>query len=105
MNHYDAIIIGAGFSGLYQLHFLRENLGLNVKILETADNVGGTWFWNRYPGSRCDTESKAYAYYFSKKLYEDWNWSERYPTQPEIEKYLNYVCDKLDLRKDIEFQT
>ena len=105
MNHYDAIIIGAGFSGLYQLHFLRENLGLNVKILETADNVGGTWFWNRYPGSRCDTESKAYTYYFSKELYEDWNWSERYPNQPEIEKYLNYVCDKLDLRKDIEFQT
>ena len=100
MNHYDAIIIGAGFSGLYQLHFLRENLGLNVKILETADNVGGTWFWNRYPGSRCDTESKAYTYYFSKELYEDWNWSERYPTQPEIEQYLNYVCDKLDLRKE-----
>lgn len=105
MEHFDAIIIGAGFSGLYQLHLLRDKLGLNVKILEAAAGVGGTWFWNRYPGARCDTESKAYSYYFSKDLYESWDWSERYPTQPEIEKYLNFVCEKLDLSTDIKLNS
>ena len=105
MEHFDAIIIGAGFAGLYQLHILRDRLGLKVKVLEKADGVGGTWYWNRYPGARCDTESKAYSYYFSKDLYEAWDWSERYPTQPEIERYLNFVCDKLNLRKDIQFKS
>ena len=103
MQIFDAIIIGAGFSGLYQLHSLRDKLGLKVKVLEAGEGVGGTWYWNRYPGARCDTESKAYSYYFSKELYEEWNWSERYPTQPEIEKYLNFVTDQLNMRKEIQF--
>ena len=105
MQNFDAIIIGAGFSGLYQLHSLRDKLGLKVKVLEAGDGVGGTWYWNRYPGARCDTESRAYSYYFSKELYEEWDWSERYPTQPEIEKYLNFVADRLNLRKEIQFNS
>lgn len=100
-ERYDALIIGAGFTGLYQLHCLRDRLGLNAQVLEAADGVGGTWYWNRYPGARCDSESHSYCYYFSKELVTDWEWSERYPGQEEIRQYLNHVADRFDLRKDI----
>ena len=98
----DAIIIGAGFSGLYQLYSLR-NLGLSVKVIEAGSGVGGTWFWNRYPGARCDSESFTYSYTFSKDLFEEWEWSERYPGHAEVVKYLNHVADKFSLKKDILF--
>ncbi|MBT7665109.1 MAG: NAD(P)/FAD-dependent oxidoreductase, partial [Rhodospirillaceae bacterium] len=104
-NHFDALVIGAGFAGMYQLYCLREKLGLNVKVLETGDGVGGTWYWNRYPGARCDTESHAYCFTFDKDLYLGWEWSERYPEQPEIMRYMNYAADTLDLKKDIQFNT
>ncbi len=102
---YDALVIGAGFSGLYQLHRLRDDLGLNIAAIEKAAGVGGTWYWNRYPGARCDSESQGYAYFFSRQLHENWQWSERYPGHAEIRDYLNYVADTLDLRKNIFFNT
>ena len=102
---FDALVIGAGFSGLYQLICLRDRLGLSVKVLEAGDGVGGTWYWNRYPGARCDSESHAYCYSFSKELMQDWEWSERYPEQPEIMRYLNHVADRFDLKRDIRFNT
>ncbi len=101
----DALVIGAGFSGLYQLLCLRDKLGLSVKVLEKGNGVGGTWYWNRYPGARCDSESHSYCYFFSKELLEEWEWSERYPEPPEILRYLNHVADKFDLKRDIEFGT
>ncbi len=101
----DALIIGAGFSGLYQLLCLRDRLGLSAKVLEAGEGVGGTWYWNRYPGARCDSESHSYAYYFDDKLVQDWTWSERYPEQPEILRYLNHVADRYDLRRDIRCNT
>ncbi|MBR0670068.1 flavin-containing monooxygenase [Neoroseomonas soli] len=101
----DAIIVGAGFAGLYQLHCLRDRLGLSVQVLEAGDGVGGTWYWNRYPGARCDSESHSYAFYFSDELLQDWTWSERYPGQAEILRYLNHVADRFDLRRDIRFGT
>ena len=101
---YDAIIVGAGFSGLYQLICLRDQLNLNCVVLETGDDVGGTWYWNRYPGARCDTESHAYSYYFSDELLKEWTWSERYPGHAEIRRYMNFVADKFNLKKDILFQ-
>lgn len=101
---YDAIIVGAGFSGLYQLICLRDQLNLNCVVLETGDDVGGTWYWNRYPGARCDTESHAYSYYFSDELLKEWTWSERYPGHAEIRRYMNFVANKFDLKKDILFQ-
>jgi cation diffusion facilitator CzcD-associated flavoprotein CzcO len=97
----DAVIIGAGFSGLYQLHALRDRLGLAVQVLEAGDGVGGTWYWNRYPGARCDSESHSYCYTFSDELLAEWEWSERYPEQPEIMRYLNHVADRFDLRRSI----
>ena len=102
-HSFDALIVGAGFSGLYQLHCLRDRLGLSVRLLEAGEGVGGTWYWNRYPGARCDSESHSYAYYFSDELLQEWTWSERYPEQPEILCYLNYVTDRFDLRRDIRF--
>ena len=102
-GEFDALIIGAGFSGLYQLYCLRDRLGLSAQVLEAGDGVGGTWFWNRYPGARCDSESHSYCYYFSEELLEEWEWSERYPEQPEIIRYLNYVTNKFDLKRDIRF--
>ena len=102
---YDAIIIGAGFSGLYQLHQLRDQLGLSVLLLEAGEGVGGTWYWNRYPGARCDSESYTYCYSFSQSLHEDWQWTERYPEHGEIRRYLNLVADKFALRPDIRFGT
>ena len=101
---FDAVIVGAGFSGLYMLYRLR-NLGLSVRVLERGGGVGGTWYWNRYPGARCDIESVDYAYSFSEELIREWNWSERYATQPEILRYLNHVADRFDLRRDIELDT
>ncbi len=103
-QHYDAIIIGAGVTGLYQLYRLRE-LGLSVRVIEAAGGVGGTWFWNRYPGCRFDSESESYAYSFSKELLQEWDWTEHYSPQPETLRYLNHVADKFDLRKDIQFNT
>ena len=100
----DATIIGTGVAGLYQLHLLRKQ-GLNVKAFDTASGVGGTWYWNRYPGAKFDSESYIYQYLFDEKLYKDWSWSERFPGQPEIERWMNYVADTLDLRKDIQFNT
>ncbi|MGJ7511487.1 flavin-containing monooxygenase [Variovorax sp. GT1P44] len=100
----DAVIIGAGVAGLYQLHMLREQ-GLMVRAYDTAANVGGTWYWNTYPGAKFDSESYIYQYLFSEDLYKDWSWSERFPAQPEIERWMQYVADKLDLRRDIQFST
>jgi acetone monooxygenase len=100
----DALIIGTGVAGLYQLHQLREQ-GLNVRAYDTASNVGGTWYWNRYPGARFDSECYIYQYLFSEDLYKGWSWSEKFPGQPEIERWLSYVADRLDLRKDIQFST
>ena len=100
----DALVIGAGFAGLYQLLRLRD-LGLSVKALEAGGGVGGTWYWNRYPGARCDSESHVYWYTFSPELMREWEWSERYPGQPEIMRYLNHVADRFDLKRDIRFNT
>ncbi|MGB8791189.1 MAG: NAD(P)/FAD-dependent oxidoreductase [Mycobacterium sp.] len=101
---FDAIIIGAGFSGLYVLHRLRH-LGLRTRVLEMAENVGGTWLYNRYPGARCDIESIEYSYSFSEKIQQEWVWTETMPAQPEVEAYLNFVADRLELRRDIQFDT
>jgi cation diffusion facilitator CzcD-associated flavoprotein CzcO len=101
----DAVIIGAGFSGLYALYRLRDVLGLDVRICESADGVGGTWYWNRYPGSRCDSESYYYSYSFSEELEQEWEWTSKYPEQPEILRYLNHVADRFDMRRDISFST
>jgi cation diffusion facilitator CzcD-associated flavoprotein CzcO len=101
---HDVIIIGAGMSGMYQLYRLRA-LGLRVRVFETGTNVGGTWYWNRYPGARFDSESYSYGYSFSKELLEQWEWSEHFAGQPETLRYLNYVADKFDLRRDIQFRS
>jgi cation diffusion facilitator CzcD-associated flavoprotein CzcO len=101
---YDVIIIGAGMSGMYQLHRLRE-LGLRVRVFEAGTGVGGTWYWNRYPGARFDSESYSYGYSFSKELLEQWDWSEHFAGQPETLRYLNLVADKFDLRRDIQFRS
>jgi len=100
----DAIVVGAGFAGLYMLHSLREN-GLSAKLIETGADVGGAWYWNRYPGLRCDVESVDYQYQFSDEIERGWDWPERYSKGPVIQKYLAYVADTLDLRRDILFET
>src|SRR5258707_8907958 len=99
---FDAIIVGAGVGGLYAIHRLRK-LGLKVRAFEAAGGVGGTWYWNRYPGCRCDVESMEYSYSFSDELQQEWRWPERYGTQPEILRYINHMADRFDLRRDIEF--
>jgi len=104
ISEFDAIVIGAGVSGLYQLYKLRE-LGLKARVFETGTGVGGTWYWNRYPGARFDSESYSYGYSFSQELLEEWNWDERFASQPETERYLNHVADKFDLRRDIQFRS
>ncbi|MBN9562081.1 MAG: NAD(P)/FAD-dependent oxidoreductase, partial [Alphaproteobacteria bacterium] len=101
--HFDAIIIGAGISGLFQLHCLRDRLGMNVRVFEAGTGVGGTWYWNRYPGARFDSESYSYGYSFSQELLDEWDWSEHFAGQPETERYLNHVADKFDLRRSISF--
>lgn len=98
----DVLVIGAGFAGLYMLHRLR-GLGFSARVLEAADGVGGTWYWNRYPGARCDSESYYYCYSFDRDLQQEWRWSERYPGQAEILAYLEHVADRYDLRRDISF--
>jgi len=100
----DAVVVGAGFSGLYMLYRLRE-LGLSAKVFESADDVGGTWYWNRYPGARCDVPTTDYSYTFDPELEKAWTWSEKYATQPEILDYLRFVADRYDLRPGIEFST
>ncbi len=99
---YDVIVIGAGISGLYQLYRLRK-LGLRVRVFEDGTGVGGTWYWNRYPGARFDSESYSYCYSFSQALLDEWDWTEHFSPQPETERYLNYVADKFGLRRDIQF--
>ena len=101
----DVVVIGAGFVGLYAVHRLRDQMGLRVRGIETAADVGGTWYWNQYPGARCDIESVHYSYSFSDELQQDWVWSERYAAQPEILAYLNHVADRFDLRRSFDFGT
>src|SRR6202000_2140506 len=102
LAQYDAIIIGAGISGMYLLHRLRQ-LGMSMLVFEAGSDVGGTWYWNRYPGARFDSESWTYGYSFSQELLQEWNWDEHFAAQPETERYLNHVADKFDLRRDIQF--
>ena len=107
-NHHalevDAVVVGAGFAGMYMLHKLRE-IGLTARVFEAGDGVGGTWYWNRYPGARCDIESLEYSYQFDDALQQEWDWSERYATQTELLRYANHVADRYDLRRDIRFET
>jgi cation diffusion facilitator CzcD-associated flavoprotein CzcO len=103
-THFDAVIVGAGFAGMYMLYRLRA-LGFSVRVFEAASGVGGTWYWNRYPGARCDVESVQYSYQFCVELQQEWEWSEKYATQPEILRYANHVADRFDLRRDIQFDT
>jgi cyclohexanone monooxygenase len=100
----DAVIVGAGFAGMYMLYRLR-GLGFRVRVIESGSGVGGTWYWNRYPGARCDVESMEYSYQFSNELQQEWEWSERYAAQPELLRYANHVADRFDLRRDIQFDT
>src|SRR5581483_3873718 len=100
----DVVVVGAGFSGIYAVHAFRS-AGLTVKAFEAADGIGGTWFWNSYPGARCDVESKDYSYSFSPELEQEWSWSERYPAQPEILRYLNHVADRFGLWPHIQLNT
>ena len=100
----DAVVVGAGFAGLYMLHRLR-GLGCSVRVYEAGDGIGGTWYWNRYPGARCDVESLDYSYSFSSELEQEWHWTERYASQPEILTYINHVADRFDLRRDIQLST
>jgi cyclohexanone monooxygenase len=101
---YDVVVVGAGFAGMYMLHKLRGQ-GLSVRVYEQGGDVGGTWYWNRYPGARCDVESMQYSYSFSEELQQEWNWSERYAPQPEILRYANHVADRFNLRSDIQLDT
>jgi len=103
-HHLDVVIVGAGLAGLYAIHRLRK-LGLKVRAYEAGSGIGGTWFWNRYPGARCDVESLEYSYSFDDALQQEWKWPERYGTQPEILKYINHVADRFDLRRDVQLNT
>ena len=104
-SDFDAVIIGAGFAGLGMLWRLREVLGMSAQVYETGAGVGGTWYWNRYPGARCDSESYIYCFSFSKELLQEWSWSGKYPEQPEILSYLDHVADRFDLRRNIQLNT
>jgi cation diffusion facilitator CzcD-associated flavoprotein CzcO len=103
--NFDAVVIGAGFSGMYMLKSLRDKLGLNVRVYEAGETVGGTWYWNRYPGARCDSDSYIYCFTWDKQLLHEWEWSERYPEQPEILRYLEHVAERHELKRDIQFNT
>src|SRR5262245_39079797 len=100
----DVVVVGAGFAGLYMLHRLRQ-AGFTAQVLEAGGGVGGTWYWNRYPGARCDVPSLEYSYGFDEDLQQDWDWTERYASQPEILRYLEHVADRFDLRRDIRVDT
>jgi cation diffusion facilitator CzcD-associated flavoprotein CzcO len=102
---FDAVVIGAGFSGMHMLKSLRDKLGLNVRVYEAGETVGGTWYWNRYPGARCDSDAYIYCFTWDKQLLQDWEWSERYPEQPEILRYLEHVARRHDLKRDMQFNT
>ena len=102
--NFDVLIVGAGFAGMYMLHKCRQ-LGLSTRVFEVGKGVGGTWYWNRYPGARCDVESVQYSYQFDTELEQEWTWSEKYSTQPEILRYANHVADRFDLRDNIQFET
>src|SRR6516162_7463948 len=102
---YDAIIIGAGFAGIYAVHKLRDTLGLDVLAFDAADGVGGTWYWNRYPGARVDIESVHYSYSFDEELQQQWHWTEKFAAQPEILNYLNHCADRFDIRRSVQFNT
>jgi cation diffusion facilitator CzcD-associated flavoprotein CzcO len=104
IERFDVVVVGAGVSGLYALHHFRE-LGFSVHVIEAGDNVGGTWYWNRYPGARCDVPSMEYSYGFSPELEQEWEWTEVFPAQEELERYFNHVADRFDLRRDIQFGT
>ena len=99
---YDVVVVGAGFAGMYMLHRLRGQ-GMTARVYEQGSGVGGTWYWNRYPGARCDVESMQYSYSFDEELQQEWNWSERYAPQAEILQYANHVADRFNLRPDIQF--
>src|SRR5260370_12484806 len=101
---FDAVIVGAGFAGMYMLHRLR-GMGCSVRVFGAGGGVGGVWYWNRYPGARCDVESMQYSYQFSDELQQEWVWAERYAPQAEILRYANRVADRFDLRRDIQFDT
>ena len=101
---YDIAIVGAGFAGLYMLYKFRDS-GMSIRVFESASDIGGTWYWNRYPGARCDVESMQYSFQFSQELQQEWNWTEQYATQPEILKYINHIANKYDLRKKINFNS
>ncbi len=103
-RHADAVVVGAGFAGLYMLHRLRR-LGMSAQVFEAGSEIGGTWFWNRYPGARCDIESLEYSYSFDDELQQSWHWSERYASQPEILRYIHHVAERFDLRRDIRLNT
>ncbi|HEX8259084.1 MAG TPA: NAD(P)/FAD-dependent oxidoreductase, partial [Rubrobacteraceae bacterium] len=102
---FDAVIIGAGFSGLYALHKLRNEMGLSARVFEAGGGIGGTWYWNRYPGARSDSSSWIYCYSFDEELRQEWQWSERYPQQQEMLSYLEHVADKFDLNRYIQLET
>ena len=104
-QNFDAVVIGAGFSGIYMLKSLRDKLGLKVRVYEAGETVGGTWYWNRYPGARCDSDSYIYCCTWDKQLLQEWEWSERYPEQPEILRYLEHVAKRHDLKRDMQFNT
>ncbi len=101
---FDAVIVGVGFAGLYMLYKLRD-MGFSTRVFEAGSGVDGTWYWNRYPGARCDVESMQYSYQFSEELQQEWKWTEKYSPQPEILRYANHVADRFDLRRDIQFDT
>ena len=100
----DITVVGAGFAGMYTIHRARQ-LGLSIQVFEAGDDVGGTWYWNRYPGARCDIESVEYSYSFDDDLQQEWEWKERYAPQPEILEYAQHVADRFNLRSDIQFST
>src|SRR5205807_3032703 len=104
-QHLDAVVIGAGFSGMHMLKSLRDKLGLKVRVYESGETVGGTWYWNRYPGARCDSDAYIYCFTWDKQLLQDWEWTERYPEQPEILRYLEHVAKRYDLKRDMQFNT
>ena len=104
-QRFDAVVIGAGFSGIHMLKSLRDHLGLKVRVYEAGETVGGTWYWNRYPGARCDSDAYIYCFTWDKQLLQEWQWSERYPEQPEILRYLEHVAKRHDLKRDMQFDT